>query len=257
MSEAIEPRRILLTGSAGAVGRCIAPALVERGHDVRGFDRAESPGLSDAIVADLTDRAALNHAMADRDTLIHLAACPSPKAGFLDQLLEPNIIGLHHAFDAARHAGVRRIIFASTMQTLLGFEALEHRPAHDPITVAHGTRPINHYALSKLWGEQYGEMISRLDRITFFAVRIGWLPQNAGSLAHMAKLHAQRWLLSHDDAKRFFIAAVQAPDPDPRFAILFATGPDGFVDLDPARRLIGYNPQDRYPHGCSFGPADA
>lgn len=248
-----ESKRILLTGSAGAIGRCIAPALIERGHDVRGFDLAESPDLADAVVADLTDRAALDRAMAGRDTLIHLAACPSPRADFLGQLLEPNIIGLYNAFEAARQAGVKRIIFASTMQTLNGFDPREHRPADDPITVAHGTKPNNYYALTKLWAEQVGEMISRLDGITAFAVRIGWFPPNVRSLQGMRDLQAERWHLSHDDAKRFFVAAVEAPDPDPRFAILFATGPASFVDLEPARRLIGYDPQDEFPAGCPFG----
>jgi uronate dehydrogenase len=247
-----EPQRIVLTGSAGSIGRCIAPALRERGHDVRGFDRVESPDLDGAVVADLTDRAALDRAMADRETLIHLAACPRGNGRFIEDIVQPNIIGLHHTFDAARQAGVRRIIFASTMQSLLGFDALDCRPADDPITVGHGTRPINHYALSKVWAEQYGQMLSRLDEITFLAVRIGWFVPVARSMAYMRKVNAQRWFLSHDDAKRFFIAAVEAPDPEPRFAILFATGPEGFVDLEPARRLIGYDPQDAFPRGCPF-----
>ena len=113
------PRKVLLTGSAGALGRCIAPALVERGHDVRGFDVAPDPYLADHITADLTDAAALDRAMAGRDTLIHLAAYPNP-APFVETLLGPNVVGLYQTVDAAKRHGLSRLILASSIQVISG-----------------------------------------------------------------------------------------------------------------------------------------
>jgi len=247
-----ETKRILLTGSAGSIGRCIGPALAGRGHAVRGFDLSPTADLPDAVVGDLTDRPAVDRAMADRDTLIHLAAYPLANGDFLDDILQPNVVGLHHVLESAVAAGVRRIILASTMQVISGLA----RPRPEPITVDAGVAPTNYYALTKVWAEHYAEMLARLHAATAFAVRIGWFPRNTEEMRRIVRTGAQRSFLSHDDTRRFFIAAVEAPDPDPPFAVLFATSRDTNVDLEPARRLIGYDPGDVFPHGCPFDPPD-
>ena len=50
------PRAVLVTGSAGRIGRAVVAELLTRGHRVRGFDRVPSPGLPDSAVGDLTSR---------------------------------------------------------------------------------------------------------------------------------------------------------------------------------------------------------
>ena len=50
---------VLVTGSAGAIGQPVCRELTSRDHTVRGFDVRETPGVADAIVADLTDREAI------------------------------------------------------------------------------------------------------------------------------------------------------------------------------------------------------
>ena len=80
-----EKKRILVTGSAGNIGQAVAPVLVARGHEVRGFDRARTPGLADVVVGDLTDREAVRKAVSGMDTVIHLGAEPD-EADFLSKL---------------------------------------------------------------------------------------------------------------------------------------------------------------------------
>lgn len=248
-----EFKRILLTGSAGAIGQCIGPALVERGHDVCGFDRAPSPTIDHAIEGDLTDRAALDKAMAGRDTLIHLAAHPHGKSDFIDELLQPNVVGLYHTMEAAKDAGVKRIILASTMQVINGLWRIRREAGQEgqPVRVEEGTVPGNYYGLTKVWAEHYGEMFSRIHEMTVFAIRIGHFPRERDELERMAKNNGKSFL-SHEDAQRFFLCTVEAPDPDPRFAALYATSRNTFPDPEPARRLIGYEPQNTYPDGCTF-----
>ena len=78
--------KVLITGSAGRIGQA---AVRELGpHGVRGFDRVPTPGLTDFVVGDLTDPAAVARAMEGVTTLVHLAATPDD-ADFLTGALIP------------------------------------------------------------------------------------------------------------------------------------------------------------------------
>jgi len=69
-------KKILVTGSAGGVGRIVSRELTEAGHTVRGFDRIATPSVDDSLVGDILDSAAVLEAATGMDTLIHLAATP-------------------------------------------------------------------------------------------------------------------------------------------------------------------------------------
>ncbi len=243
------PQRVLVTGSAGAIGQPVCEALAERGHSVRGFDRAPAPSLGkvlqDTITAELTDRPAIDRAMIDIQTVIHLAAVPSDEP-FMEQLLDANVVGLFHIMDAARQAGVQRVILASSCHAIGGLK----REAGKPLPADRRTAPKNHYGLTKAWAEQMGEMYARCYGMSVIAVRIGWLPRapmNPDKTPEHSVIHDL--YLSPQDAGRFFVGAVETPDID--FAILYAMGPgrpdDPRYDLESARRLIGFEPRDRWP----------
>ena len=191
-------KSVLVTGSAGGVGAAVCAALAQAGHRVTGFDRRPTPGVETALVADL-------------------AATPDD-ADFLDELIEPNVRGLHHVCDAARRANVPRLVLTSSVQVVTGHSC------DRPVTVEDGPRVINHYARTKLWAEDIGEMYARVYGLSVIAARLGWLPRS--------KPHAEELLaspvgtdlyLSHTDAGRFFIACVAADLESSRFEILFAT----------------------------------
>ena len=108
---------VLVTGSAGRIGRAVVRELMARGHAVRGFDRVPTPGLADAVVGDVTDGAAVRRAVQGVPALVHLAATPDDD-DFLTQLLPNNIVGVYHVLEAAREAGVRRVVLASSGQVV-------------------------------------------------------------------------------------------------------------------------------------------
>jgi uronate dehydrogenase len=240
---------VLVTGSSGGVGKAVCVALMGAGHEVVGFDRVESDGVSQAIVGDILDREAVNSAVTGRDSIIHLAATPD-EADFIDELLEPNVRGLYHICDAAQKQGVPRLVLTSSVQVVSGHGWREM------VRVEDGPRVINHYALTKLWAEDIGEMYARIHGMSVIAARLGWLPRSAGHAAELAASPIGADLyLSHSDAGRFFCACVEADLEPGRFEVLFAASEakkHPRVDLEPARRVLGFEPQDTWPAGQPF-----
>jgi len=238
--------RVLITGSAGAIGQPVCRELLARGHRVRGFDRVPTAGVADAVVADLSDRAAVRAAAAGVESIVHLAAEPDD-ADFA--LLEgPNVRGLFHVLDAARLEGVRRVTLASSIQVLgKWWERKPGRPAR-----AADANPINHYALTKLWAEQMGEMYARCYGLSVLAVRVAFMVRNPSEAQRLHQNQLFDVYLSRGDVGRFFAQAVEAPPLE--FAVLYAAGAgcEQRFDLETARLLIGYEPRDRWPEGLGF-----
>jgi nucleoside-diphosphate-sugar epimerase len=238
---------VLVTGSAGRIGRAVVAELQARGWRVRGFDRVPTPGLRDATVGDLTDVAAVRRAIEGAGTVIHLAATPDDD-DFLTQLAPNNLIGVYHVLESSRLACVRRLILASSGQVVWWQRERGPWPikADDPPT------PRGWYAAAKLFLEAAGRMCAESHGMSVIAVRLGWVPR---SREHIEELNALDWAkdvyLSPGDAGRFFACAVEAP-ADIRFAIVYATSrPLGtaMYDLEDAKKLLGFEPRDRWPEG--------
>ncbi len=243
------PRSVLVTGCNGAIGAPVTRALIARGHRVRGFDLTPPPddlGLTDCIRADLTDRPALDRAMADIEVCIHLAANPHGHATW-DDLMGPNIQGLHHTWEAACDAGVKRMIPASTVQTVLGGGWKDYPivPVDAPL------RPRNFYAATKCLAEALAWVYHHNRGIEVILVRPGFFPRDAKEVARVAGSdYGPRMYWSPRDAARFYTLAVEATDIT--FVTLYGASRHErpFFDLEPAREAIGYEPQDRFPDGA-------
>jgi uronate dehydrogenase len=251
---ATNPRRVLVTGSTGAIGQPLTRYLLERGHAVRGFARRPTLGLADDLVGNLIDRDAVRRAVEGMDAVVHLGAYPNP-ADFIEVLLGPNVVGLYHVCEAAVELGVERLILASSVQVISG-----HRSLDRPVTVEDGPAPTNHYALTKAWAELAGDMYARVHNLSVISVRIGWFPRNTEEARRLAASPRGRDVfLSHDDSNRFLALCVESPEP-PRggsVTLQAASRPVGTarMDLEPARRVIGYVPHDTWPEGLPFSVA--
>jgi uronate dehydrogenase len=246
---------VLVTGSAGAIGQPVCRELMSRGHAVRGFDARETSGVADAIVADLTDRAALDRAVRGVDTLVHLAAHPQPTDDFLGTLLAPNIVGVYHVFEAARAAGVKRVVYASSVQVGTRFQG-----THRPVGPDDGTAPSNYYGVTKVFGEAVAQMHALAHGTEVLAIRIGFLPRTPWHVTRLQESEGGKAIyLSPRDAGRFFACCVEAELPaEPKFHALYATSiPQGRVrlDIESARRLIGYEPRETWPQGMDGAEA--
>jgi nucleoside-diphosphate-sugar epimerase len=234
--------KVLVTGSAGIIGCPVVAALALRGHAVRGFDRRPTPGLADAFVADLADEAAVREAVRGMEAVVHLAAQPD-EAPFAE-LVGPNVIGLYHVMNAAREASVRRLVLASSIMVV--------KRERGMIARTDQARPANHYAVTKLFAEQMGELYARAFGMSVIAARIGWVVRTPEEARRMQELAIPDMYLSRADAGRFFVAAVEAEGIS--FAVLYAAsrGGERVFEVEPTRRLLGYEPRDRWPEGLPF-----
>lgn len=236
--------RVLVTGAAGAIGQPVCRELSARGHEVVAFDRLAVPGYPGAILGNIADRAAVDRAVAGVEAIVHLAAEPNDAP--FEQLVEPNVLGLFQVMDAAREHGVRRVVLASTIQVL-------PRPRNEtaPASVTE-TAPMNHYALTKVWAEAMGAMYARKHAISVVSIRVAWMVRNLTEARKMVELNRPDLYLSPGDAACCFAQAVEATGID--FAVVYAAsrGGERLFDMEPTRRLLGFEPKDQWPSGLPF-----
>jgi len=254
-------QHILVTGSAGRVGRAAVAELAARGLSVTGFDVRPTPGLPPdrSVVAPLADVAGLRRAAAGATTIIHLAATPDdarfprgapPDDGdnFLSELVPNNVVGPYQVMEAARTLGIPRVLLASTGQVIDG----HLRDANTPVRTEVLARPRYLYACTKVFLEALGQVYARQHGIAVLAVRLGWCPRDAGQVEEIRQSElAQDVYLSPGDAGRFFAAAVKTATWPP-FAVLYATSRFTHAlryDLAPTRELLGWEPEERWPEG--------
>ncbi len=150
--------RVLVTGGCGFIGANLAPMLRARGHSVRLLDNLsrgsaaflDDPAAYELVEADIRDEAAVGRACADRDAVIHLAAYGSVVESVASpgENFQINVEGTFKVLNAARMAGVQRVVFASTGGALIG-------NATPPVNEQALPRPISPYGASKLAGEGY------------------------------------------------------------------------------------------------------
>jgi hypothetical protein len=224
---------ILITGAAGGVGAMLRPRLARPDRTLRLLDIADmtaGPG-EEVVRASITDMDAMTAACRDVSAVIHLAGI-SGEASWED-ILQANIQGTYVAFEAARRAGVPRVIFASSNHAV-GFSPRESFPVSDYAFPA----PDTYYGVAKVAGEglaglyhyRYG-----MDTICIRILTCFEKPPSARALA--------TWL-SPDDAGRLFEACLATPAPG--FRVIFGVSANtrgGWVSLAEAEAL-GYRSQD-------------
>jgi uronate dehydrogenase len=256
----MSPSTIVITGAAGRIGSMLRPRLARPGRRLRLLDVVPVPGLGggpaageaaeEQVTASVTDLAAMTAACAGADAVIHLGGIPTEDAW--GPILDVNINGTYTVFEAARRAGVRRVVFASSNHAV-GFAPRESFPVADDAR----PEPDTYYGVSKAAGEALAALYAGRYGLEAVCVRILSCfdrPQTSRMLA--------TWL-SPDDAGRLFEACVSAPAPG--FRVIYGVSANtrgGWVSLDGARAL-GYQPRDdaedyaaQFPDGGEPDPAD-
>lgn len=225
-------QRVLITGAAGNIGRTLRDGL--RGHypllrllDVSPQKPAEAG--EEIVTLDLNDRRAAEAAMNGVDAVVHLAAIPH-EADF-DDILEGNITTTYSVYEAARRAGVRRVVFASSNHVIGFYARGETVGPDDPV------RPDTFYGVSKAFGEVLGRLYADKYGLEVVCLRIGAFAERPTSPRQLSI-----WL-SPRDCVQLVRCCLDAPAV--RFEVVYGVSANTRSWwTDDAAASLGYQPQD-------------
>lgn len=233
-------RRVLVTGAAGRIGSYFAGHSWEK-YELRLMvhhqDNADGiVNYGQVVRGDLADLDALKTIFAGADTVLHLAANPSPDAVW-GGVLADNIVGTYHTFVAAKSAGCRRVIFASSIHAVSGYPADVQVKTTDPVN------PGDLYGVSKCFGEALGRYMAEKEKLSVIALRIGaFQPREmAERESSVSMLDA---FVSRRDLNQLIERCIDVENL--QFAIFHGLSNNRFkrLDISDARELVGYEPQD-------------
>lgn len=217
---------VTLTGAAGRIGTALRERLPALGWDVRGFDRNPVPG---GVVGDITSPDDLDRAFAGADAIVHLAGVPSEAPW--PRIRDANLDGLVQVFEAARRAGVGRVVYASS----------NHAVGFTPVTPALAPdappRPDTLYGVSKVFGEALGRYYADRYGMQVACLRIGTFADRPRDLRTLPT-----WL-SPDDCARLVDACLRTTSLTYALVWGISANTRRTYDLAPGRAL-GYRPED-------------
>lgn len=226
--------RVLITGAAGHIGRVLRQGLTGQYELLRLADiAAQRPADAgeEIVTADITDPAQLADTMRDIDCVVHLAGIPDEAPW--DRIRRMNIEGCYNVFEAARVAGVKRIIFASSNHAV-GFHRRD-RMIDDEVA----PRPDSRYGVSKVFGEALGRLYADKYGLSVACLRIGsFRPDDRPTVPR----HLFTWI-SHRDTVQLVRRAIDHPGY--HFIVAYGVSNNARNRWDNANvRLLGYQPED-------------
>ncbi|WP_204910536.1 SDR family NAD(P)-dependent oxidoreductase [Microlunatus spumicola] len=159
---------IVVTGGSGKLGGAVVERLLASGHQVTNVDQRPAPGSGARFLrVDLTDYGQVVEALTGIDdaydavdAVVHLAAVPAPGLIPNAATFANNVPSTFHVFQAARLAGIRKVVWASS-ETVLGLP-FELPPAYVPVDEA-VAEPNSTYSLGKLVEETMAAQFCRWD----------------------------------------------------------------------------------------------
>lgn len=259
-----QQRRVLVTGANGLIGRTVMDAWrASERYEPVGLARSTGPYAD--FVVDIVDLEALVVAMEGIDAVVHLAATSAVGSEW-DAVRDSNLIGTYNVFEAARRAGVEKVVFASSNHAVGTFETSSRPELYDlddgrQIDHTVEIQPDSLYGVSKAYGEAMGRFYVDHHGLSVVCLRIGsWTgadaPMSPVSLWDPSRddepdIEANRrryratWL-SDRDGIHLIECALETPK---RWFLCYgvSNNPRRFWDIEHARQGIGFNPQDSTP----------
>ena len=166
--------KILITGSAGLIGKEVTKGLVAAGHEVIATDLVKDD-LSPAqkfVVGDLVSADFVSQLDFHCDAIVHLGSIPRPGIASDEAVLLNNVIGTYHVFASAVENNVPLVIYASSL-SIYGFawSGPWTSPEYVPVDERHPLHHFESYALSKEVNERSADMWANRSESAFVGLR--------------------------------------------------------------------------------------
>ena len=172
---------IVVTGGSGFIGTHLCERLIDDGYDVRIVDIVppKSGAKAEFVRASVLDAARLTKLLTGAEGVVHLAALIDVATSVTDPFSDfsVNAAGTINVLEAARHAGVKKVAFASSA-------AVYGEPVRLPVDEEHPTTPMAPYGAAKLAAERYVLLYNTLYGMENTSLRLFNVygeGQNAGS----------------------------------------------------------------------------
>lgn len=221
---------VLITGAGGVVGTFLRTRLPDHELTLLDVVPVSAEGVAGSITASVTDLKAMTAACHGFDAVIHLGGLSTENTWA--NILDVNINGTYVVLEAARRAGVKRVILASSNHAV-GY----HENAEEPLPDALVPLPDTYYGVSKVALEGLGALYHHRYGLEVICLRIG---------SCFEKPRDERMLstwLSPDDCGRLMDACLTAPDPGYVVGWAVSANTRRRWSLD-AVRSLGFDPQD-------------
>ena len=230
---------VTITGASGNLGARATRALVESGFNVRATDRSRPRGLPVRVeIANLLDREACYGLVEGADAVVHLGNYPTDIRQINpQQLFSENTAMNMNVFQASREAGVKKILFSSSVQAIAS-PVLPYLPLDGDVP----PEPDNPYALSKQVGEVMLAYFARQAEMDCVALRFPLLLDPAWHSKRLLSNATEGFAFLHiADAAALVLACLKASLPG--FRIYFPASPDNGLGK-PAAEVI----REHYPN---------
>ena len=230
-------KKVLITGAAGLVGGILRSHWGDRYQlrlaDIRSI--GDLAGHEEFAQTDIVEYEQVLSACQGMDTVVHLAAYPGDGAEFYNALLHLNVIGAYNAFHAAHDAGCQRLVFASSIDAVMGYYRQAEVKWDAPVY------PTNIYGASKCWGEALARVYSDQHGLSCICVRL-----TSPTFSQSGQWDAGDLMstTSPRDCAQLFGRCVDVEEVG--FAIVNGISRHRHprLDVEISRRVVGYEPQD-------------
>ena len=231
-------KSVLITGAAGNIGRVLRRGLRDD-YLLRLTDCIQivDPEVTDVRVADVRSVEEMEEVCKGIDSVVHLAGEPSTGSSW-SVVLNANIEGTYGIFEAARLAGVKRVIFASSNHATGYYEKESIYTKPDMLA-----RPDSLYGVSKAFGEDLARFYYDEYGINAYCLRIGSFQPDDSVINRSSDRILSTWL-SHRDLVRLVRCCIETNNAE--FGIYYGISNNtrAFWDIENAREEIGYSPED-------------
>ena len=243
----------MITGIVGTIGTIVADHIQDD-HEVHGVDLRESdrPNTTQIDLADSADE--LSKTFEGVDVVLHLAADRRHEPWISwNELMRPNIIATANVYTAAHKAGVRRVVFASSMHAVGGYELIEPYASivngnyegidRNKVELVKGlgqdAKPDSEYSASKVFGESLGKYFAEFEEMEGLVIRVGTLNNKPGA-------DPRSWVsyFSRNDIPGYFRACIEKKNVS--YDILYGSSNNDWkvYDTPYAFNYLDFQPSD-------------